>query len=271
MRLSIDHRTRYHFSEPQNRVVQLARMTPLDHANQTVIRWQISVDRDVRLREARDGYGNATTMLYVDGPLEALEIAVHGEVLTGPGDGLVSGAVETLPPLFFLRSTQLTTITQPIQAFADHVCGNLKDPANRAQMLNVALFERVKLKQGRSPKTRTAGETLAAGSGNVRDRTQLLVAAARAAGLPARFVSGHSLDGHKIVGQKSTHCWAEIHIDGRGWMGFDPAIGRPPGEMHVRVAIGLDAREATPLSGTRMGGGIEVLDVDVQIESRGEQ
>lgn len=271
MRLSIDHRTRYHFSEPQNRVVQLARMTPLDHAGQTIIKWQVSVDRDARTRQGRDGYGNVTTMLYIDGPLEALEITVHGEVLTGPNEGLVSGAVETLPPLFYLRSTQLTAITPQVHAFATQVCGNLKDPANRAQMLNVALFERVKLRHGRSPKTRTADETLAQGWGNVRDCTQLLVTAARAAGLPARFVSGHSLDGHKIAGQKSAHCWAEIYIDEQGWVGFDPAIGRPPGEMHVRVAVGLDARDATPLSGTRTGGGIEVLDVDVKVKRRGEQ
>jgi hypothetical protein len=33
----------------------------------------------------------------------------------------------------------------------------------------------------------------------------------------------------------------------------------------VRVAIGLDASDATPLSGTRTGGGIEELDVDVRV------
>ncbi len=272
MRLTVDHRTRYRFSEPQERVVQLARMTPQDHADQTVINWRIDVDRDVRLREGRDGYGNWTTMLYLDGPLDAIEIRVQGDVLTsGTENGLVQGAIETLPPLFFHRTTPLTANSAEIQAFADQVCGGLVDDANRARMLNVALFERVKLQPGRSPKSRTAHQTLSEGWGNVRDCVQLLVASARAAGMSARFVSGHCLDSPLNHGHKSAHCWAEIYVEGRGWVGFDPAIGLPPGEMHVRVAIGLDARDATPLSGTRTGGGIEEMDVEVHIAHRGEQ
>jgi transglutaminase-like putative cysteine protease len=271
MRLTIDHRTRYRFSQPQARVVQLARMTPHDHTGQTVLNWHIDVDRDVRLRDGRDGYGNWTTMFYLDGPIEALEIRVQGEVLTSDENGRVSGAVETLPPLFFLRATPLTEPTEAITRFVEQTCGGLNAKHDRARALNTALCERLTLQAERTPKSRTPDETLTQGWGNVRDSAQLLVACARVAGLPARFVSGHCLDGPNVSGHKSAHCWAEIHVEGPGWMGFDPALGRSPGEMYVRVAIGLDARDATPLSGTRTGGGIEELDVDVQVSRQGMQ
>ena len=74
MRLSIDHHTRYRFSQPQARVVQLLRITPSDFAGQTVLDWRIDVDCDARLRTGLDGYGTPTTMLYIDGPIEALEL-----------------------------------------------------------------------------------------------------------------------------------------------------------------------------------------------------
>jgi transglutaminase-like putative cysteine protease len=271
MRLTIDHRTRYRFSTPQARVVQLARMTPLDHGGQTVINWRIDVDHDTRLREGRDGYGNWTTMFYVDGPLDALEIRVQGVVLTSAEKGMVRNAIETLPPLFFLRETPLTQNSAAIQQFVEQVCGGLNGSANKAQLLNTALFERLKLQSERTPKSRTPDQTLTQGWGNVRDSAQLLVASARAAGLPARFVSGHCLDGPHVSGHKSAHCWAEVHTGEQGWIGLDPALGRFPDENYVRVAIGLDARDATPLSGTRTGGGIEELDVEVQVSSQNGQ
>jgi hypothetical protein len=76
MRLSIDHRTSYRFSAPQSRLVQMLRLTPEDTHDQTVAAWRIDVDCDARLRTTRDGFGNIVTMLYAEGPLTAIEVAV---------------------------------------------------------------------------------------------------------------------------------------------------------------------------------------------------
>lgn len=261
MQLKIDHHTRYNFSEPQARVVQLLRMTPIDCAGQTVTDWRIDVDCDARLREGHDGYGNVTTMLYVDGPIDAVEIMVRGQVLTDNMGGQVSGTLEPLPPLFFTRTTPLTAADNAIETLAG--TGDLTK--DRAAALNLEVNRAVAAEAGRTPKTRTAAEVLAAGQGSVRDCTHVLIAAARAAGYPARLVSGHCLDGPNAGGHKSAHCWAELFIEGCGWVAFDPSTARCPGETYVRVAVGLDASDSTPLSGTRRGGGIEELDVEVRV------
>jgi transglutaminase-like putative cysteine protease len=276
MRLLVDHRTRYTFSEPQMRVVQLLRMTPRDHVGQTVIDWRIDVDCDARLRDGRDGYGNITTMLYVDGPVTAIELIVRGEVLTEGAQGLVEGAAETLPPLFYLRPTSLTWSDEAIRGFAEAVTGGVHRVFDQAERLTSAVHERIKVVPERTPKTRTAATTLNERWGNVRDCSQMLISVARAAGIPARFVSGHSLDGPHVGSHKSAHCWTELYIkevgadEGR-WIGFDPCTGGNPGDSRVRVASGLDTCDATPLSGTRRGGGIEELDVDVRVALRHDQ
>lgn len=261
MRLTIDHRTRYHFSEPQARVVQLLRMTPLDFGGQTVIDWRIDVDCDARLREGRDGYGNITTMLYVDGPVDAVSIMVRGDVLTDDLAGRVKGTLEPLPPLFFTRATPLTLADDAVLALA----GPGEASLERALALNAAVHNVVTAEAGRTAKTRTAAEVLSEGRGSVRDCAHVLLAAARASGYPARLVSGHCLDGPNAGSHKSAHCWAELFIDGAGWTAFDPSTGRSPGDSYVRVAVGLDAGDSTPLSGTRRGGGIEELDVEVRV------
>ncbi|MBK8630813.1 MAG: transglutaminase family protein [Sphingomonadales bacterium] len=267
MRISIDHRTRYTFSEPQARVVQLLRMTPQDDGAQSVIDWSIDVDCDARLRRGTDGYGNISTMLYVDGPVDHVEIVVRGEAVTYAHAGPLTGTVETLPPVLFLRQTGLTRPDEAIRNFVSGVCGAVASPQRRAETLNIALFERLGLRAGRSPKARTAAEAFAQGEASTRDAAQVMIAAARAAGLPARFVSGHCLDGPNVRNHRSAHCWVEVHVEDLGWFGFDPSMGRQPGETYVRVAIGLDASDSTPLSGTRMGGGIEELDVAVHVEA----
>ena len=79
------------------------------------------------------------------------------------------------------------------------------------------------------------------------------------------MVAGHSLHGPDRGARQSAHYWAEIHIKRIGWVGLDPCSGASPDESYVRVAVGLDASDVTPVSGTRRGGGIEELDVDVRV------
>ena len=55
-------------------------------------------------------------------------------------------------------------------------------------------------------------------------------------------------------------------MENLGWVGFDPTHGVCPGEAHVRVAIGLDYLGASPVRGTRFGGGTEALTVAIAVE-----
>jgi transglutaminase-like putative cysteine protease len=262
MRLIIDHYTRYSFSEPQARVVQLLRMTPADSPSQTVIDWQIDVDCDARLRPARDGYGNLTTMLYVDGPVDAITLTVRGEVLTDQGAEPIGGSAEPLAPSTFLRSTPLTTADAAIVELArSPVSGTMQG----VESLCETIKSRLKIVPGRTAQSHTAADTVAEGRGSVRDCAHVLIAAARTQGIPARFVSGHCLGALNAGPRQSAHGWVEVWIDGYGWTGFDPSMACRVDENYVRVAVGLDASDTSPVSGARRGGGVEELDVDVRV------
>lgn len=261
MRLTIDHRTRYSFSEPQTRIIQLLRVKPQDHAGQAVTDWRIDISHDCRLREGLDGFGNITTMLYVDGPVTDLETTVQGEVLTEERGGWVAGVADPLPALLFTRPTSLTAVDPAIAALAAE--------APTPEALNQLVGRRVGLVPGRPLLGHTAATTLADGIGTARDIVHVFLAAARAAGHAARFVSGHCLactDGPN----PAPHSWAEVMIDGKGWMAFDPSFGAIADAGYVRVAAGLDANDATPVAGARDGGGEELLDVALDVEIAGE-
>lgn len=262
MRLSIDHRTAYRFSEPQARLVQMLRLTSQDSHDQTVASWRIDVDRDARMREGRDGLGNAVTMLYVDGPVEGIEIAVRGEVVTSHSDGVLHGVAEPLPAALFRRSTPATSIDEAIADFAREAAAG-DGPLGALHRLNRAVRAELSLDRGRPEAGLTAAAALMAGHGTSRDLAQLFVAGARSLGIPARYVSGYHLEAE--AHRPAAHGWAEAHVDGIGWIGFDPCSGRSPEDGYVRVAIGLDAGGAAPVAGSRLGEGDERLDVEVTV------
>ncbi|HDR9481807.1 TPA: transglutaminase family protein [Burkholderia aenigmatica] len=52
-----------------------------------------------------------------------------------------------------------------------------------------------------------------------------------------------------LMQQPAGHAWAEAYVEGLGWVGFDPFMNRCPDERYVRIAVGLDYRDAQPVTG----------------------
>jgi len=84
-------------------------------------------------------------------------------------------------------------------------------------------------------------------------------------GRPARYVSGYLLMDDRIE-QQATHAWAEAYVDGIGWIGFDPSNGISPDSRYVRIATGLDFKEAAPLSGVTYGDANETLSTALTVQ-----
>ena len=84
---------------------------------------------------------------------------------------------------------------------------------------------------------------------------------------PARYVSGYlrNDDPDLHVGRTS-HSWAEAWVPGLEWVGFDPANDISPRGDSLRVAVGLDYRDAAPVSGRRVGFGDAKMTVEAAIK-----
>jgi len=123
--------------------------------------------------------------------------------------------------------------------------------------------------------TQTPVETLQRRQGTCRDFAVLMIEAARALGLAARFVSGYVYApglGEGRVGGGNTHAWVRIFLPGSGWVEFDPTNGIVGSRGLVRVAIARDPYQAVPLSGTWAGfpGSANGMDVSVEIKLDGQ-
>jgi transglutaminase-like putative cysteine protease len=265
MRLSIQHVTRYAYSEPTRGVIQLLRKTPLSFAGQTVLDWRIDVDCDARLREGRDGYGNATHMLYIDKPVKSLSVTVAGRVLTEDRAGVIEDVPADLPAQVFCRSTELSAAGPALVALAESVAAGPDPALGRLHRLNSLIHEKMSFDTNATGIDTTAEEACAAGHGVCQDFTHMLIGAARHLGIPARYISGHLFRRDTSQTQEAAHAWAECWVGDLGWVAFDPTNGICADEAYVRVACGLDYRDAAPVAGTRSGGGSEELAVEVDV------
>lgn len=265
MQLSVTHVTRYRYEAPPRRILQMLRVTPGSYDGHQVSGWRIDVDCDATLREARDGYANATHMLYIDAPPADVRVTVTGRVLTVPGTGLVSGAPEPLPPAVYLRETPLTHADAAITDFAHALETTGGTTLDKLHRLNAALNQRLTFETGTTDVTTEAATAFSAGRGVCQDFSHIFISAARTARIPARYVSGHLFRRDGAERQAAAHAWAEAYVEDLGWVGFDPSNGISPDDAYVRIACGLDYPDAAPVSGTRTGGRGETLSVDVRV------
>ncbi|HUZ66290.1 MAG TPA: transglutaminase family protein [Beijerinckiaceae bacterium] len=272
MRIRVAHKTRYDYRPPAKGAIQLLRLTPRSHESQHVRFWRIEVDRDCMLRASEDSLGNLTHMFNVDGPLDQLAIFVDGEVDIDDAAGMVRGTMEPFPPGLFLRNTELTTASPDIRALAiDAATEASGDPLATLHAIMTRLSGAMRFDIGATDATTTADKAFALGHGVCQDFAHICIAAARSCEIPARYVSGYLLRSDGQTSQEAGHAWMEAHIEGLGWVGFDPANGVSPTNCYVRVAVGLDYLGAAPVLGARYGGGGEKLKVEVRVDEARQQ
>ncbi len=263
MRLKIAHRTEYHYEAPQHYALQRLRLTPRGGSAQTIINWSISIDGGRREVDFLDQYGNETWLVSAEGEPHLIAIEATGEVETRDVAG-VWGAHDGFAPLWlFRRETTLTGLGQGISDLAMSLGEG--DDLERLHELMRTVSQRIRYEPGSTDAATLAEEALARGSGVCQDHAHVFIAAARHLEFPARYVSGYlMMDGE--AEQTASHAWAEAHVDGLGWVGFDPANGISPDMRYVKIAVGRDYRESQPVSGIRMGQGDERLAVRVTVE-----
>lgn len=264
MELSIEHRTSYAYSEAVNYTIQQLRLTPQDGFGQHVKRWEIRVNG--HLHPFDDVYGNAAHTLVLDNPHQAIHIVASGQVETG----LEYSATDNRLPLgIYLRTTPLTEAHGELERFALDYQGHVEgeDSAWLDEMVD-AIIGQVPYGRGNTAVDTPASEAFILGNGVCQDHAHIFVACCRRLGLPARYVSGYLFteDGSLM----ESHAWADVWQSEIGWRSIDVSNRCRTGGQHVRLAVGLDYRDACPVSGMRVGGGLETMGANVRISQSGQ-
>lgn len=273
MRLRIAHRIEYSNDQPLGYALQRLRLVPANNAMQTVRSWTLTIEGAKEEVRFSDHFGNDTRLISVEGEPHVIAIEASGEVETFNRAG-VSGPHRGFAPLWlFLRETPLTVAAEKVREIAATIAkgtdvSSLHElmaaihasaaPAENPTQMQTSGTPATQVQRSQTAATPSADDTPV-------ERTHAFIAAARLLGFPARYVSGYWLvDG--MPERAVSHAWAEAHVDGLGWVGFDASNGISPDENYVRVATGRDHRDAMPVSGIRLGQASERLAVQITVE-----
>lgn len=268
MRLTITHSTQYLYDRPVAYILQRLRLTPVDGPTQKVRNWSISVDGATTETGYLDQFGNRVELVSAEGAEHLIRIVASGEVETFSSSGVYGAHLGFCPLWLFLRETPRTTAGKRMREMAESISDD--EPLARMHALMNATHGEVAYVTGSTGIETTAEQALEAGRGVCQDHAHIMIGVARLLGIPARYVSGYLLM-EGVAEQTATHAWAELHLPGLGWVGFDAANNICPDERYVRIATGLCYRDAAPVSGMRIGWAGENLHVAVTVEPSRDQ
>lgn len=254
--LRLQQEVRYDYAAPVARLRQrLVVVPPAVHGGQRRGDWSCTVSgaSSPTRRTRTDRFGNVV----IDVTAPRVERFVRFAVdVTVTVDVAVTAPVDPAPDAYlhtvathprYLRPTPLTRADEAVLALA----AGTAEPAEICRRVHGALTYEWGITGVHTP----AAEALAGGRGVCQDYAHVMVAACRAVGIEARYVSGH------LVGEGGSHAWVEVlrphpqHPDRRIVEAWDPTHDRRTDPGYLTVAVGRDYADVAPLSGSYVGDG----------------
>lgn len=266
MRLRISHRTSYHYDTPVHFALQQLRKTPRLSPMQSIVNWNVSLEGANQELSFTDQHANHVILSSIEPGQSEMTILCEGEIDTHQTHGVHGFEAQHAPLWYYRRQTPATFVGPELRKLLGAL-GEEESDLTRMHTLSALIRDRVAYETGRTEVTTTAEEALKAGHGVCQDHTHIFIAAARAIGFPARYICGYLMMDDRIE-QDAEHAWAEVFLADIGWVGFDVSNVISPDERYVRVASGLDYKEAAPVSGMRFGGSAETFSVSLQVEQQ---
>ena len=130
------------------------------------------------------------------------------------------------------------------------------------------IFENFTYKQGVTSIDSDIDEIWSLKAGVCQDFAHLLLEMLQIAELPSRYVSGYICPkNHDLRGEGATHAWVEVFLPTYGWIGIDPTNNCLVSDRHVRLAVGKDFHDCTPVKGIYKGSLEHRLEVTVVVEN----
>jgi transglutaminase-like putative cysteine protease len=269
MKLEIMHSTRYRYTGPIAETVMEVRLRPMDGNGQRCLDFGLELSHGVKARSYMDGYGNNVHYFNLVRPHSALNVISRSTVETGLGPDTDPGEELVLD---FLRFRSPVKDVDGVRELAQqHAIGNPPSPESvESAMEELTLMISRNFAYDRTVTNvySAVDDVLKLRAGVCQDFAHLLIAVARAMGVPARYVSGYiHTPGDRTAA--ASHAWAEAWIAGRGWVGFDATHPVHTTEHHVRLAVGRDYSDAAPTRGVYVGSATGTMSISVRTRAIG--
>ncbi len=287
-RYRVSHVTRYAYDDVLEACYNRGLLRPRETPQQRVLAAElVATPEPDQLATNLDYFGNHSVYLETRAPTSELTVAATSvvEVDWAPPDlhaldawtvaeaaDALAASADPVELAEFTLPSPLIAIGEKIRGYSAEVLGPDRPLGTAVAALLHRIYADFSYRQGATSVKTTLAELLELRQGVCQDFAHLAVGCLRAAGLPARYVSGYletvaPPGREKLRGADATHAWASVLTPSGDWLDLDPTNDNFADSRYIVTAWGRDFSDVSPLRGvvfTEAAGSDLVVEVDVE-------
>ena len=264
----IYHTTTYEYDRLVKESVNEIKIYPYQCNEQEVLQHDIVITGNPEIQTFYDYWGNKTGVFNL--LPSHRELSIGSKLLvrtTAPSQSQInfnSGFNELKKEVSSdLKMVELTTSEkirsqQDINTIVQNISVDHASVAATVQNCCNYIFSEFKYIKGITNVETTIDEILEHRSGVCQDFVHLMLQILRTMQIPGRYVSGYICPNKNgMRGEGATHAWVEAWIPGHGWAGVDPTNNVWVTNNHVKLAVGRNFSDCSPVKGTFKGPAVQ--------------
>jgi transglutaminase-like putative cysteine protease len=297
MRYLLSHRTTYSYASTVDAAHHIAHLRARDFPGQTVT--SISIEANptpAMIARHVDHFGNLVDILRIDKPHTQFDIEVRAEIdvrfpdpppaaSTPPWEEVRAalnggGFPQPIEACEFVHDSPLVPSVEALRAYGAQSLAAGRPILEAAREITSRIRTDFEYHPGATDISTPLAEVFAGKAGVCQDFAHVEIAALRAHGLAAGYVSGyirtissqggHSKEEVELRGADASHAWVAVWCgEQAGWVHLDPTNDLIAREDHVAVAWGRDFSDVSPLRGVILGGDTHSYGVAVTLVPTG--
>ncbi len=277
MRYQLSHRTSYSYASSVDAAHHIAHLRARAFPGQQVSDVSIVTDPQPALAmQHRDYFGNLIDIYRLDQPHQRFDIEVRAAIeVKFPEPPAAAKAItwedmragllgNGFPKAFeaseFVYDSPLVPFDEALAAYGAQSFTPGRPLFDAARELTTRIKADFQYQPGATDISTPLHQVFEGKSGVCQDFAHLMIAACRAHGVAAAYVSGyirtvHTKEEIVLRGADASHAWVAVWCgDEAGWVHLDPTNDLVAHEDHVAVAWGRDFSDVSPLRGVILGG-----------------
>lgn len=272
----IHHVTKYEYDNPVTDSVNEIRIFPYACPEQELLQMEINITYSPSIHVFHDYWGNKCGIFSLITPHRKLIIESKSVIRTTLPSQLQIDFHSTFEQLEsqMANNLRLLELTEPelikkqedIDEIAKIIMEGQNSVAAVVEKCAELIYKRFSYVRGITTIETTVDEILAHKSGVCQDFAHLMLQILRTLHIPSRYVSGYICPNKNgMRGEGATHAWVEAYIPGYGWAGIDPTNNIWVTNRHVKLAVGRNFNDCSPVKGTFRGNTEQELSVYVSV------
>ena len=291
--LEVEHLTHYRYAAPVDLSYHLAYLRPLDDSTQSVTQFELQIEPPpTHQRTERDRLRNHRSCFTLTQAHRELRVRTRSQVhvqAMPPLDAAASLPWEAVrdrlryvagapyePAAEFVFASPFVPLLPALRELALPSFAAGRPVADAAIDLMARIHTGFAYRSASTDIDTPLAEVLQTRAGVCQDFAHLMIGALRSMGLAARYVSGYLLTAPldpgastaPMLGADASHAWVGVWCPMANglparWLKLDPTNNLMPTTAHLRLAVGRDYGDVTPLRGVIRGGGEHLLAVRV--------